>query len=453
MPLAIGLGEVGSPRELAAREAALLSALEAIGAAGDRAFGEIEPRLRLRYARVLLDQGRPDEAAAQARIVLEDLDGEGTVDLDRSASAARAILAHALLGTDPAEAARTAVVALRDLSETDAPQRRASLIMTLVLALGAAGMPTEADYAAERLASLHRSIREERARVRPMLIVAAQRASGGRDDAALRALAEVRRIIRFARDHRSELTVEQLTAMAHERAGRIDDAVAALEAAARIARWLADDLLATPHDRAVHMLAELDARSHALRLALDAGDPVRADAQARAILDRIEPRGGRPVLDAVSVWDRAIDATIGRMLATGLVLAAGSDADAAVAATTAEAGSPAAGEASPLRPNGRAGRRGAASAEPTSARYDRRRAEAQRLIDRAPAGHEERAAYWSAYLVDRDAAMLEARGETARALDQARRAVELWREAGDESQVPRLEEQIRELEAGADGDA
>jgi hypothetical protein len=64
------------------------------------------------------------------------------------------------------------------------------------------------------------------------------------------------------------------------------------------------------------------------------------------------------------------------------------------------------------------------------------------VIARAPAGHEARAEYWTAYLEDRHAAMLAARGEREKALSAGRRARRAWHRLDREDEAERMRQEL-----------
>lgn len=412
-----GIPDPGAPGvleswQLEREEGRILSAIEALGEARAELAGDPEPVLRLRLAKVLELEGRIEEASEQAGHVLDWFAERGRqadpTDVGRSAGAARAILARTLREADPRLAAEHAMTALRGLREVDEPTLRARLAADLVLDLVAAGFGPEAAYASRRLASLLQAVPRESDRVRPLLVVAAQRVQAGREDDALAPLAQARRIARQEHDHLSAVRAEQLLGQAHRRAGRTDEAITALRAAAREARWLSDDLLATDEVRGRYLVAELEARAVVQRLALDAGRHADADAEGGEIIRRAERTVGHGIIPDADLWDHVVDAVIGRMIATGLGLAAGAEGV-------------------------------------DRAMYARRRREARRLIDAVPDGHEERARFWSVYLTDRDAAMLDAQGRCEEALNSAVRALDGWRRLGEDAHLERMAAEVSRL--------
>ncbi|UYG17417.1 hypothetical protein BRM3_03000 [Brachybacterium huguangmaarense] len=401
---ALALGEEGLEHE----EGRFLSALSAYPEVRDAILGDPEPLLRLRYAQVLRLQDRSEDAAFQARDVLEHLALRAADDdVERSATTARAILAWALRPTEPLTAARHGADALLDLHRVDDPRLRVAVIQDLVQDLVAAGRAAQADYAASRLDSLLRTLPTPVERVAPLLVVAAARIAVGRPDEATRPLADARPLARAERDHHALLRVHRLAAEVHRRGGRLAQAVQALGQAASDAQHLGDDLGATRAERGRFLRAELEARGLALRLALDASLPDIADAEARGILTRIRRTRGWPVVPEAVLWEHTVDAHVGRM----------------IAAATSGAGD--------------------------AAVYAARRAEVADAIAAAPQGQAERARYWAVYLEDRDAAMLERLGKRGAALAAARRALEGWRELGESDHAHRTSADVARLEGAA----
>ncbi|MGP9693465.1 hypothetical protein ACT3TZ_02435 [Brachybacterium sp. AOP25-B2-12] len=419
-----GIPDPGAPRvleswQLEREEGRILSAIEALAAVQGEVVGDPEPILRLRLAKVLELEGRIEEASEQAGHVLDWFAERGhradPTDIGRSAHGARTILARTLRETDPRLAAEHALTALHGLREVDEPTLRARLAADLVLDLVAAGLGPEAAYASRRLASLLQAVPREEDRVRPLLVVAAQRIQAGREDDALAPLSQARRIARHEHDHLSAVRADQLLGQAHRRAGRTDEAISALRSAAREARWLSDDLLATDAVRGRFLVAELEARAVVQRLALDAGRHADADAEGGEIIRRAERSGGASVIPDADLWDHVVDAVIGRMIATGLGLASGAEGV-------------------------------------DRALYAHRRREARRLIDAVPDGHEERARFWSVYLTDRDAAMLDAQGRCEEALNSATRALDGWRRLGEDAHLQRMAAEVSRLTLRVRGD-
>lgn len=399
------------PELLEQEEGRVLTAVEVLDMVRPELPYDPEAILRIEHARVLLLMGRDADAAEQAREALALLDG-GIPDLRRSRIRAHGALAAALRGEDPLDGARHAVRALSMMDEIDDPALRTEIAGDLVLDLMAAQQVQErqgaiASYAAMRLDVLAGSLPADLSRARPLLIVAAQRISAGRPEDALRAAGQVQRLNRHRRDHELMVRTDRLVGQAHRAAGRVDEAITALGSAAQAARWQADDLAATPAQRSRNLRAELELRALILRLALDAGRWEQADAEARMIQRRTEEGWGKPVLATSETWDHAVDAAVGRMLAIGH--ADGGD----------------------------------------DAQYARLREQARELIGQAPSGMQERAVYWRAYLEDRDALVQEARGDAAAALGAARRARELWAEAGEAEHADRMDEEIARLAAQA----
>ncbi|MCS6711588.1 hypothetical protein JSY14_05940 [Brachybacterium sp. EF45031] len=439
---------LGPPVEAVRLEAAL-AALDRLRAGAAAAVpGVSEAVLRARSAQVLLALGRDADAARQALDALEVLEQEvDAAEADghpetlaptlavRPALAARAVLARALLHDQPLAAAEQAVRALTAMGDVDNPTVRVALIDDLVTALMAAGRVSQATYAAGRLASLQRTLPREQDRTGALLTVAAQRLSVGRIEAADGALREVQRILREHPDRRTALTSARLTASARQQQRRPAEAAAAHREAARQARRLVDDLSTPVAERPGLFRLELGEESMALRQALDAQEWGRAERSAALILRRADPATGPGLLEAGQVWEHRVDAEVGAMLAAGLH-AAGLHAEGLHAAAD-DAGGPADLEREP-----RLTARG---------EYGRRRLAALRLIDAVPAGQEQRAQYWSAYVDDRHAEMLERFDERARALRAARRARDAWVALGADADAARMTALMQRLQAEGHG--
>lgn len=404
--------------ELEREEGRFLTAIEVLPGVRGHLLGDPEALLRVRYAQVLDQLERDDEATRQALRALTLADraagpgAEGEEESVRIATGAHALLARTRRPSDPDAAARHAIDALMQVRLRDDPLLRLDVTADLLLDLMAAGRMRLADGVAPRLASMVRAIAAERDRVRGLLVLAAHRLSSGREDEALAQLDEVRRIVRRSRDHRGRIRADQLLVRVHVAAGRLPEAVSALRDAADAARWLGDDLGATPVERVRHLGTELSARSEAMRLALEVGLFEDAEGQAREILRRIL-RDAPGVLRPSVRWEHEVDARLGLMLAG----------------------------AQP----GREDRR-----ERRTASLARRRSEAVGAITAAPPGCEERVRYWTVYLTDRDAAMREQLGDQAGALAAARDALAGWRALGEMAHADRVGADIVRLEsAGA----
>lgn len=316
------------PRVLDQEEGRFEGALNAIAEVRSLVLGDPEPALRLGKAEVARLRDDPQAAVGPALEVIEAAEAAEDPLLDRLAVRARGVLAWALRGTDPAGAVSHALAALGDLRLVDDPALRVGLICDLVPALIAADQGRHATYAARRLDSLRRTLRDPADQVRPLLVVAAEAIAAGRADAASAPITEARRLARRERDRHGLLRADGLAAEAHRRAGRPLEAAAALRDAARSAQYLGDDLGTSLAERGRLLATELDLRADAMGLALDAGDAPGADGDAVTILTRLARTSGRPVLDAADGWQRAVDARIGRLLAAAVAAAGTGAADA-----------------------------------------------------------------------------------------------------------------------------
>ena len=293
-----------------------------------------------------------------------------------------------------------ALEALEALHEIEDPPLRIGLITALLQALMAAGAIRHASFTAGRLASLQRSLGPDSLRIAPLLAVAAQRVQAERYDAAQVPLEQARAIAREQRDHEALMEASRLAASIHERRGDHAASLLELRQLASHARWLADDLATPAAAQGELIRTELEANALMLRRALDLGrlDPVAA--AVRAIERRTRADGGAP-LPAELLWDHRVDARVGLFIATGDALARG------VAGVDAED-------------------------------CEDRRREAMQAIDEMPAGHDDRARYWAAYLDDRHAHLLAARGQSAgRARRAARRARAGWEHLGRDEDAAR----------------
>lgn len=392
------------PRSLVRLLRAALAALPEVRA---QLLGDQEPVLRLRLAQALEAAGDLPAATTQALDVLELLEGRAPDPL-RLAVSAHAVLARTLASTHPVEAVHHALEALAVLHEVDDPPLRVGLVTDLLNSLVHAGAEDQAAFTAGRLLSLQRTLRRDGLRTRPLLAVAAQRIRAQRFEAARVPLDQARRIARELRDRHALLEVARLEAVIHERTGDAPASLRALQAVASHARWLADDLETPAARRGPLMRAELDAQALVMRRAMDLGQWAAVRAAAAGIERRARSDGSPPPLAPELLWDHRVDARIAVLLVTGTALHRG------------EAGV-------------------------TVADYQAARRSAMLAIDEVPAGHDDRARYWAAYLDDRHAAMLAARGARPAALRAARRARHLWQDLGDADGVARMEELIAEL--------
>lgn len=401
-------------RALELAEGRMLSALAAYPESAPAIIGDPEPILRLRLGRILLAQERWAEASEQARILLEDLAARDPQpsDLARLGSAAHAQLAIALRPGDPGRAAAHACVALTAMQYVDQPAERIDLICELVESLVVGGIPVQAAYAARRLSSLLRTLADSSDRPRPLRTIAAERISAGVLDEAGPLLAEARRIARRDHDHRELLSIDRLSAEAMRRAERPEDALAALRSAAADARYLTDDLGASCADREHFQRIELAIRSDAVRLALDADLAAQARAEAEGIIARLDRISGRPVLPAQEMWEHEVDARIGALIAADLDGALGSGG----------------------------------AAKDARRLHRRLRRVAFETIEAAPEAARDRVPFWTTYLHDREAVMLERMGQSMAALVAARAARDGWAELGEQEHADRAAELVARLE-------
>ncbi|WP_156954076.1 hypothetical protein [Brachybacterium phenoliresistens] len=411
----VPLGEQADP----AREARdLRRSLESLPRVQDQLLGDpvvVEMTLRMRSAQALEGMGDRAGATRQALDVLElaqtgAVEGRTLLDPQRAETAAHAVLARTLAGPSPLEAVRHALAALRSLRRVDDPVLRIGIITDLLRALMRAELADHAGFVSGRLAALQRGIQRDAHRVQPLLAVATQRIVAQRFEAAAIPVAEVRRIAQEGRDRRAAMEASRLSARIHQLTGDAEGAMAELRRMAADARWLADDLDTSGADRARLIQEEIQAQALVLRHAVDLGERRVADAAAAAMERRTRPGAAPEELPAPLMWDYRVDARVGRVIAAGVGLARGDE-------------------------------------DVTEALYEERRREAIRVIGEVPAGHEERARYWAAYLDDRHATMLASRGEAERALRAARRALAGWEHLGRTDDAARLRAQIAALEA------
>lgn len=410
-------GTTTDPRRDAARLRAALSVLPSVR---ERLLRDPEPELRLRLAQTLEELGDLPAATTAALDALDLLaDREADLadprsDPERLATAAHAVLARTLGTVQPLQAVHHALEALDVMPGIEDPPLRIGLITALLQALMAAGATDEASFTAGRLASLQRTLGRDSLRIAPLLAVAAQRVRAERYDAAWVPLEQARDLARSQRDRPALLEVARLAASLHERTGEHAASLRELRGMADQARWLADDL-ATPTSAQGELIrTELQANALAMRRALDLGRTDAVEVAVRSIERRTRPGGGRPVLPPELLWDHRVDARVGRFLAAG----------AALARTSA-----------PADGTGAAG----GTAEADEAMYERRRTEAADSIAEHPAGHEDRARYWTVYLEDRHAHLLAERGLRRAARTAARRAREGWAGLGSDEDVARVD--------------
>lgn len=407
-------GAAIDPRRDAARLRAALAALPAVR---ERLLRDPERELRLRLAQALEGAGDSAAATTAALDVLELIADDALAldaadpraDPERLVTAAHAVLARTLGVEHPLQAVHHALEALEVMPGIEDPPLRIGLITSLLQALMAAGAIREASFTAGRLVSLQRTLDRDVQRLAPLLAVAAQRLHAERYDAAWVPLEQARGIAQEQRDRPALLEVARLAASIHERSGDLASSLRELRGMADQARWLADDL-ATPTSAQGELIrTELQANALAMRRALDLGRTRAVEDAVRAIERRTRPGGGRPVLPAELLWDHRVDARMGRFLAVGAALARTEDgAD--------------------------------------EATCERRRREAQDVIDESPPGHEDRACYWTAYLEDRHAHQLAERGRRGPALEAARRAREGFGRIGSEEDAARVDALLRSLE-------
>ncbi|UQN28444.1 hypothetical protein [Brachybacterium kimchii] len=477
----VGCLELPRPGAVDVEQRALREALVALPELQVALVDDPGPLLAVRYAQDLEAIGWLPEATRLALDVLDEasrLEARegGFADAARVVVSAHAVLARTLLEENPLAAVGHALAALEGLREVEDPPLRVGLITELLRALVRCDLQDQATFTAGRLASLTRTLPHDEQRIEPLLAVGAQRVAARRYDGAMVALGEVQSLSAQLRDRRSRLEATRLLARLHHEQGQGLEALDQLRLAAADARWVADDLFTPLAERPRFIRAELDAEALVLRHALDLGRPAEAAAASREVVRRVRSERGTGSLPDALLWDHEADARIGAMIAEGLRAAAelravgaadagdaagaGNAADAAGAADAGDAGSPGGtGGTSGTRVaggSGGAGRigrghqtdgaRGAGAKARTP--YEKARREAMATLERVPEGHETRASYWGAYLEDRHAAMLAARGERSRALKAARRAERAWRQLGREDEAVRIAEEIAHWSSG-----
>ncbi|WP_010533426.1 hypothetical protein [Brachybacterium squillarum] len=378
------------------------------------------PLLQVRLAQALEEAGRREAAVTPALDALEALEHQAVEqgehpDPRRLAVAAHAVLARALAATRPLVAVDHALQALDALEGVDDPPLRVGLATDLLNALVAADLTDHAAYAADRLLSLQRSLRQDGQRLAPLLAVATQRVRTGRDRAAREVLEEVAPLARAQRDRRASMEAARLAAVMADRAGDGPATLRHLRRTAADARWLADDLATPSTARGPLLRAELEAHALILRRALDLGEFAHARAAARAVERRTRPDGGRLLLPAALLWDHRVDARVGEVIAHGEDL-------------------------------GRRHRDGQGLPDRAEQEAAELLAAAEEAIALAPGGHRERARYWEAYLIERHAALLAGRGRHAAALSAARRAHDAWqRQDADPEDLERSAALVEDL--------
>lgn len=378
------------------------------------------PLLHVRLAQALEEAGRREAALTPALDALEALEHQAVEqgehpDPRRLGVAAHAVLARALAVRHPLAATRHALDALDALQGVDDPPLRVGLATDLLNALVAADLTDHAAYAADRLLSLQRSLRQDGQRLAPLLAVATQRVRTGRDRAAREVLEEVAPLARAQRDRRASMEAARLAAVMADRAGDGPATLRHLRRTAADARWLADDLATPSTARGPLLRAELEAHALILRRALDLGEFAHARAAARAVERRTRPDGGRLLLPAALLWDHRVDARVGEVIAHGEDL-------------------------------GRRHRDGQGLPDRAEQEAAELLAAAEEAIALAPGGHRERARYWEAYLIERHAALLAGRGRHAAALSAARRAHDAWqRQDADPEDLERSAALVEDL--------
>lgn len=429
----VGCLELPRPAAVDAEQRALREALVALPELQVALVDDPGPLLAVRYAQDLEAIGWLPEATRLALDVLDEVprlqarEG-GFADAARVVVSAHAVLASTLLEENPLGAVGHALAALEGLRDVEDPPLRIGLITELLHALVRCDLQDQATFTAGRLASLTRTLPHDEQRIEPLLAVGAQRVAARRYDGALVALTEVQSLSAQLRDRRSRLEATRLLARLHHEQGQGLEALDQLRLAAADARWIADDLFTPLAERPRFIRAELDAEALVLRHALDLQRPTEAAAASREVVRRVRSERGTGTLPDALLWDHEADARIGAMIAEGLRAAA--DLQAAAGG------------------NGDAGMRGTADAKARTP-YEKARREAMAAVERVPEGHEARASYWGAYLEDRHAAMLAARGDRSRALKAARRAERAWRQLGREDDAVRIAEEIAHWSPGA----
>lgn len=392
-------------------------ALEALPEVRELLAEDVEPQLTMRLAWTCEAAGQLDEAMRRALDVLDlvsarEAEGTECLDTERAATSARALLARALRERAPLEAVEHALGALESLKEVEDPPLRVGLATDLLRALMAARLEDYASFTAGRLISLQRALRRDAHRIAPLLAVGAQRVAARRFDAAMPALTEAQRLAWEARDRSASLETARLLAQIHQENGDLAAALPQLRRVAADAGWIADDLLTSAAERTRRIRDELNANALVLRFALELEERRIADGAARAIIRRTRPGEMRIQLSPALLWDHEVDARVGRLLAAGIGLARHEE-------------------------------------DVTLEDYDRCRREAQAAIDEVPDGHEARAQYWGAYLQDRHARMLAARGDEKRAVRAGRRARSAWEAIGLDEEAVQMDTDLERWASGA----
>ncbi|MCG7309387.1 hypothetical protein [Brachybacterium sp. ACRRE] len=456
----VGCLELPRPSAVDVEQRALREALVALPELQVPLVDDPGPLLAVRYAQDLEAIGWLPEATRLALDVLDEasrLEARegGFADAARVAVSAHAVLARTLLEENPLAAVGHALAALEGLREVEDPPLRVGLITELLRALVRCDLQDQATFTAGRLASLTRTLPHDEQRIEPLLAVGAQRVAARRYDGAMVALSEVQSLSAQLRDRRSRLEATRLLARLHHEQGQGLEALDQLRLAAADARWVADDLFTPLAERPRFIRAELDAEALVLRHALDLGRPTEAAAASREVVRRVRSERGTGSLPDALLWDHEADARIGAMIAEGLRAAA--ELRAVADAGDGHAGTP----GTPRGTGGTYGTRGADGADgtrrtggadeaaaKTRTPYEKARREAMATLEWVPEGHEARASYWGAYLEDRHAAMLAARGDRSRALKAARRAERAWRQLGREDEAVRIAEEIAHWSSG-----
>ncbi|UEJ81091.1 hypothetical protein Bra3105_09445 [Brachybacterium halotolerans subsp. kimchii] len=447
----VGCLELPRPSAVDVEQRALREALVALPELQVPLVDDPGPLLAVRYAQDLEAIGWLPEATRLALDVLDEasrLEARegGFADATRVAVSAHAVLARTLLEENPLAAVGHALAALEGLREVEDSPLRVGLITELLRALVRCDLQDQATFTAGRLASLTRTLPHDEQRIEPLLAVGAQRVAARRYDGAMVALSEVQSLSAQLRDRRSRLEATRLLARLHHEQGQGLEALDQLRLAAADARWVADDLFTPLAERPRFIRAELDAEALVLRHALDLGRPTEAAAASREVVRRVRSERGTGSLPDALLWDHEADARIGAMIAEGLRAAAElrAVADAGDRHAGAPGGTGGTGGADGTRRTGGAGEAAAKTRTP----YEKARREAMATLERVPEGHEARASYWGAYLEDRHAAMLAARGDRSRALKAARRAERAWRQLGREDEAVRIAEEIAHWSSG-----
>lgn len=406
----VPLGTQVDPRREASR---MQGALRALDQVEDQVLGDARTVITLRLAQALEGAGQHADATSRALDVLDMLSAgafTGTdTDPDRAATSAHAVLARSLATTQPLEAANHALTALMMLRDVDDPPLRIGIITELLQIFTRENLHDHGLFTAGRLASLQRTLARDAHRVRPLLAVAAQRVAVQRYEAAQIALAEVRQIADQSRDRRASFEAGRLNARILDETGQDEQGLAELRRVAADARWIADDLETSGEERAYFIGHELNAQGLVMRRALDLGRRREVLAAAAAIERRTRPGEGRPVLPAHQLWDARVDAMLARVIATGMAVAEGDD-------------------------------------DATPAQYAAFRRAALEAIGQVPAGHDARAHFWSAYLEDRHAMVMQAQGDVRKARRAAQHARDAWEALGESAHVERLEQMLAELD-------